>query len=96
MRTRGRTDNNQAQIVRDLRAVGCFVQSLASIGDGCPDLLVIRAGKVHLLEVKDGSKPASKRKLTPAETKWHNDALSFGYAVATVESTSDAFRAVGL
>ena len=37
-----------------LRRVGCFVQSLASIGKGCPDLLVGKAGSWLVLEVKDG------------------------------------------
>lgn len=96
MKLRGRTDANQTAIVRDLRVAGCFVQSLANIGDGCPDLLVIRHGKVHLLEVKDGKQPPSKRKLTPAEIDWHNDAQRNGYTVGVVESTHDAFRAVGL
>lgn len=95
MKLRGRTDNNQTAIVKSLRASGALVQSLSNIGGGCPDLLVIRAGKVHLLEVKDEKQPPSKRRLTPHETAWHNAALAHGYAVATVESINDALRAVG-
>ncbi len=35
-----RVDDNQREIVKALRAVGACVQSLAEIGQGCPDLLV--------------------------------------------------------
>ena len=62
-----RIDANQPEIVKALRDVGAFVQSLATIGKGCPDLLVAFRGKWHVLEVKDGAKPPSARKLTKGE-----------------------------
>jgi hypothetical protein len=46
------------------------VQSLAAIGAGCPDLLVGYKGVNYLMEVKDGSKPPSGRKLTPDQVEW--------------------------
>ncbi len=39
-KTRGRTDNNQTEIVKGLRAHGFSVLILSDQGDGCPDLLV--------------------------------------------------------
>ena len=69
---RARLDDNQPEIVRALQAVGASVQSLASIGMGCPDLAVARDGsQAVLMEIKDGSKPRSECKLTPAEARWH-------------------------
>ena len=62
-----RTDNNHTEIVSALRAHGATVQSLAAIGKGCPDLLVGYHGSNYLLEVKDGKKSPSHRKLTPDE-----------------------------
>lgn len=44
--------------------------SLASVGGGCPDLLVSFRGWTGLLEVKDGSKPPSERRLTAAEAEF--------------------------
>ena len=80
MRKRARIDDNQREIVAALRAVGAQVQSLATIGDGCPDILVYWKDRtftydgLHLMEIKDGAKPPSKRRLTPAEadfaTRW--------------------------
>lgn len=64
-------DDNQKQIVRGLRAVGCSVLSLASLGNGAPDLLAGRNGKNWLLEVKDGDKCPSAQKLTDDESVWH-------------------------
>jgi len=72
MRTAAKIDANQNDIVRALRSIGACVQSLAQIGKGCPDLLVAYRGKWFVAEIKDGSKPPSKRKLTPDEQEWHN------------------------
>lgn len=66
-----RVDANHGDIVSGLRAVGAEVQSLASIGKGCPDALVSFRGSWYVAEIKDGSKPPSKQKLTPDEIKWH-------------------------
>lgn len=57
-----------------LRLAGCFVQSLAGVGKGCADILVGNDGRWYLIEVKDGSKPPSQRKLTDDEIKWHRKA----------------------
>jgi len=92
MRRLGRTDSNQADIVRTLRAAGCSVQSLASTGNGCPDLLVGRSGVNHLLEVKDGDKSPSKQRLTEDEIKWHDNWRGH---VCVVKSVDEALRAVG-
>jgi hypothetical protein len=72
--SRGRKDDNQDAIVDALEAAGCEVQSLANVGHGCPDLMVGTGDFDHpwkILEVKDGSKPPSGRKLTDDEIKWH-------------------------
>lgn len=64
MRKAYRVDNNQQVIVAALRQHGCTVQHLHVIGKGCPDLLIGVNGANFLLEIKDGSKPPSKRQLT--------------------------------
>jgi hypothetical protein len=92
MRRRGRVDSNQKEIVAALRQIGAFVQSLADIGKGCPDLLVGCAGRTFLLEVKDGSKPKSARALTPDEELWIERWR--GAPVFIVESAEQAIRSV--
>ena len=87
MRTAARVDANQSEIVEALRQIGATVQTLHQVGRGCPDLLVGFRGVNILLEVKDGSKPPSARKLTPDEYSWHKD---WRGQVAVVKSIEDA------
>ena len=92
MRRAARVDDNQAEIVAALRAAGCSVTSLASIGKGCPDIVVGRSGVNYLLEIKDGKKPPSKRRLTPDEQSWQE---AWRGQVAVVNSVEDAFMVMG-
>lgn len=65
-------DANQNEIVDALRKAGCTVQILSSVGKGCPDILVASpTGYLVLMEIKDGNKPPSARKLTPDQVEWH-------------------------
>ena len=93
MRRAAKTDDNQREIVEALRAAGCSVGIVSGVGNGFPDLAVGRAGKTYLLEVKDGSKPASAQALTQAEKTWH---INWRGHAAVVNSPEQALRAVGL
>ena len=68
-----KVDDNQKEIVKALRTLGCSVQHLHNVGAGCPDLLVGYKGFNILLEVKDGNKSPSQQKLTPDQVIWHRD-----------------------
>lgn len=70
MRKFARLDANHKAVVAALRKIGCSVQSLASVGSGCPDLLVGYHGQNYLIEVKDSAKPPSARRLTEDELDW--------------------------
>jgi len=87
-------DDNQTEIVIGLRGIGACVQSLAAIGKGCPDLLVGYRGKIYLMEVKDGSKPPSKRKLTQDEEKWIDHWQRIAQVKVHVVESFDAARKV--
>ena len=91
MRKYAKIDDNQPEIVRALLSMGCSVQSLATIGGGCADLLVGYQGINVTLEVKDGKKIPSLQRLTPDETKWHAE---WRGQIAIVNSTSDAMAVV--
>lgn len=90
-----RVDANQTEIVQALRACGCSVQILSAVGKGCPDLLVGYAGRNVLLEVKDGSKRPSARKLTPDEQAWHEAWRGEAYVVSDVEDALSVSRGLG-
>jgi|TARA_R110002126_G_scaffold286326_1_gene437951 Holliday junction resolvase len=72
MRYANRIDANQNKIVDALRKAGAVVR-IISQGDGIPDLLVGYKGYTILMEVKDGDKVPSARKLTEAEQKFFDD-----------------------
>lgn len=64
-RVAARVDSNHAEIVAALRRAGYAVQSLATVGKGCPDLLVANEHMTCVMEVK-----TEKGKLTEAEDLW--------------------------
>jgi Holliday junction resolvase len=89
-----RIDDNQDAVVKALEKCGCLVQRLNAVKAGCPDLLVGRAGKLFLMEIKPGTaKDKRQRELNELETKWH--ARWRGFPVHVVLCPEDALRAVG-
>lgn len=64
-----KVDQNQPEIVAALRKKGYFVLSLAALGGGVPDLLVVSrtdGARAMLMEVKFGDEPLNRN-----EIKWH-------------------------
>jgi hypothetical protein len=82
-------DANQPEIVSAFRRLGCQVAHTHMVGAGFPDIVILRKGRVALVEIKDGAKPPSARKLTKAEAEFHET-----WPVHIVESTGDAIRLV--
>jgi hypothetical protein len=92
VRRAARTDDNQQEIAKALRAVGATVTLTHAVGRGFPDMVVGYRGINYLFEVKDGSKPPSRRKLTPDETAWH---LTWRGHVSVIDDVAGALRAIG-
>lgn len=92
MRRAARTDSNHTAVLEALRKLGCLAHSTAALGDGFPDIAVYSPflDRVLLLEVKDGAKPPSARRLTPDELAFQ----AKGWPVVTVLCVDDAIRAV--
>lgn len=95
-RRAARTDSNQVAVVDALRQAGCVVTPTHTVGGGFPDLCVgfrDRAGhpRIILIEVKDGDKVPSKRKLTEDERRWWNHWPGDAYVV---ESAREAVELV--
>jgi hypothetical protein len=89
-----RIDANHEQVVSALRAAGASVQSLAGVGKGVPDLLVGFQGKTLLMEVKDGRKTPSERRLTDDQVRWHG--AWNGGPLAIVDGVDAALRMLGV
>jgi hypothetical protein len=93
MRRAAAVDANQVVIVEALRDLGASVHHLHQLGGGTPDLLVGWRSRTFLLEVKDGSKPPSRQRLTPDEESWIH--TWNGRPVVVVHTVEEAFRAIG-
>lgn len=96
MRRAARVDGNHSAVADAFCAMGCSVVSLAAHGKGVPDLLVGVAGRNLLVEVKDGRKAPSRRRLTPDQAAfkagWRGSIL-YVDNMSDVPSIVNAFRA---
>ena len=90
-RRAARRDQNEADLIRALHDVGCVVKQLREPAD----LLVGYRGRFLTLEVKDGNKPASARKLTSDEIDWQEVCRYHHLPHFVVATISEALKAVG-
>jgi len=88
-----RVDENQADVVAEIRAAlpEATVFDLSGSGKGIPDLLIGFNGGNYLVEIKDGSKPPSERKLTPAQEALHTN---WQGQVAVANNSAEAIAAI--
>jgi len=68
MRYRARKDDNHRAIVKALRDAGASVADVAGIPCGF-DIIAGFRGRNYVIEIKDGQKTASRRKLTDIEKR---------------------------
>lgn len=92
-RYKAKTDANHAEIAQALRQAGCSVRDMSAVGQGFPDLLVALKGRTVALEIKDGDKPPSGRKLTPQQKAFFN---TWQGETAVVESVDEALGVMGI
>ena len=93
MRVRGRIDDNQKEVVSQLRKLGVSVAITSMLGKGFPDLVLGHQNKNFLIELKDGSKTKSRKTLTEDEEKFFND---WRGQVDKCESLDDICRIIGI
>lgn len=90
-----RTDGNHAEIRQAFRALGAYVLDTSHVGGGFPDLIVGTRGRWLMVEIKDGSKPPSRRKLTADQLVLHAEVQRVGCAVHVVETADQAYALLG-
>ncbi len=94
MRRAARRDSNESDIVKAMREAGAYVKVIND--EGLFDLLVSYRGETLLIEVKDGAKPPSARRLTEAEQKFHDEWPGADlYIVNSVEEAVALLRTCG-
>lgn len=87
-------DGNHQRLVKVLEAHGCAVVDLASHPTLGVDLFVFHRGTggFAFTEVKDSSKPPSKRQLTPREAEFRDLCHATGMGWRLIQTDKDAVR----
>lgn len=94
MRRAARRDSNESDIVKAMREAGAYVKIIND--EGLFDLLCWHNGRTLLLEIKDGSRPPSARRLTDAEQKFHDEWPGTNlYIINSVQEALDLLKACG-
>lgn len=71
-RRAARVDDNQPEIVKVFRSLGWCVLIISQLKNCC-DIIVSKGGRTIAVEIKDGSKVASKQKLSEGEEKFKKE-----------------------
>lgn len=88
-RRAARVDGNHAELRQQARACGMLWVDTFRLGEGAPDAFVCWRGAWCAVEVKDPTKPPSKRRLTDDELEWHEHANAKGAPVAVVHDIQE-------
>jgi len=91
LRIAARTDSNQTEIVTALRKLGAVVLITSQLKN-CFDCLVCFNGSTYMVEIKDGNKPKSARKLTTGELEFKAKVESVGCVYNVVNSIDEALQ----
>ena len=78
-RRAAKVDDNQKEIIALFRKLGWTVLIISQLKNCC-DIIVSKSGRTVAIEIKDGAKPASARKLSDGEVKFR-DAWQGEYAL---------------
>lgn len=87
-RRAAKTDDNQKEVVKLFRKLGWYVLIVSQLKNCC-DIIVSKNGYTYAIEIKDGSKPPSARKLSEGEQKFKDEWLGVW---RLVESNDDVLN----
>ena len=86
-----RTDANHSAVMRALRSCGWLAYDVSGT-PGFFDAVAVRRGVVRFVEIKDGDKCPSARRLTHQQEKLHEYFAQFGATVVILTGVDDAIR----
>ena len=81
-------DDNHHEVEKAFKDLGYITQDLSQLKNAC-DLLAVKGKRIFVVEIKDGKKPPSARKLTEGEEKF---ALKWGAHWALITSVNDVIE----
>jgi hypothetical protein len=83
-RRAARTDDNQTEIVKEFRRLGWCVLIISQLKKCC-DIMVSKGGVTIAVEIKDGNKPPSARKLSTGEQEFKDNWLGRWELVESID-----------
>lgn len=83
-----KADDNQAEIVAEFRMLGANVFHVHRLKKFC-DIIIVYLGITIAVEIKDGSKPPSQRKLTKGELEFKEEWTEKGGWWELIENLTD-------
>jgi hypothetical protein len=83
-RRAARTDDNQPEVVKEFRRLGWCVLIISQLKNCC-DIMVSKGGVTIAIEIKDGSKPPSARKLSAGEQEFKDSWLGRWELVESID-----------
>jgi len=89
-RRAAKVDDNQKDIVKLFRKHGWYVLIISQLKNCC-DIIVSKRGRTVAIEIKDGKKAPSARKLSEGELKFKNE---WQGEYALVETEEDALKVI--
>ncbi|WP_372857659.1 hypothetical protein [Pseudoalteromonas sp.] len=90
-RRAAKVDDNQKEVVALFRKLGWTVLIISQLKNCC-DIIISKNGRTVAIEIKDGSKPPSQRKLSDGEIKFRD---SWQGEYALIETQSDVIELNG-
>lgn len=91
MRRAARIDQNQPEIIAELKARGFSVLDMSSLGNGSPDIAVGSHKANYFFEIKNPNVPKSDRQLTDKERAFHE---AWRGQVDVVHSADEVLEAI--
>lgn len=83
-----RVDENHAELLAAIRALGWYVLDTSHIPEFF-DAIIAKHARTCFIEIKDGRKSPSRRRLTPAQIELHADFRRAGAEVLVLEKRDD-------
>lgn len=83
-RRAAKKDANHVEVVSAFRKLGWYVLDVGQLKNCC-DLVVSKYGYTIAVEIKDGNKPPSARKLSDGEAKFRDEWLGKWRLIESVE-----------
>jgi len=88
MKTNARIDRNQPEVVKYFRSMGFSVLHVHQLKN-CVDIIISNGKVTAAIEIKDGEKVPSARKLTPGELKFKEEWQGHWYLCESIQDASD-------